>query len=269
MKIPQYSIPSSIVGPMELKYVLENVDWAMQMKHNGVRGSLSIQGEKSLLYTKSSLIGTFETNKNFGNQSVWSAALIDGEILVDSSNTPMCFVCFDLIPVGERSDLDFELRYVKLSAALDGQNLETVIENLPLILTPTIVDTHEKIRAFESFKNNEVEGVVFRDRYSRYSTGKTTSILKHRFKHEGYGIVKSKSYANDSVDLCLFNNVYAGSARLSNNILMNSIDIGTIVEIDYDYYSPNGFVGAKVTKDLGKEVLDMVKTQTLQEKSIF
>jgi len=158
----------------EVPGFLQDANWCMQEKKDGKRLLLKkYGGEVTGINRKGLVVGIPVT-------IVTSAREIPNGFILDGECVGEVYYVFDLLQVGNDSlqSTQYRQRLNKLTELLEHSN------HPGIELVETAFDQKEKVQFLETFKQDKVEGVVFKRLESLYTTGRPASggpQLKYKF----------------------------------------------------------------------------------------
>lgn len=210
------------------KYI-NDPDWCAQEKYDGVRRML-IKKESDIAGTNRkglTIAISKEIIQQLQNASSVQNCILDGEAIGDS------VIIFDY-PIPEMS---FKSRYeiLKDDFRFDGEILK---------LAPVAWTTQEKKDLLKRLKEDNAEGIVFKNIHSEYVAGRPNSggdHLKFKFVATASCIVMKINDTTRSVLLGVF--IGGRCTEVGNVTVYPNQDIptvGDVVEIKYLYWYPNG-----------------------------
>lgn len=234
--VHQCNLLNPIYGLLDASVLIQDDEWVMQPKIDGVRFLLSI--------SSNSVIESFN-RKGIGvscpteiSDSVRSAHLYYeggiGSFLIDGELVGEVYHVFDIL---EREDKD--LRNLPLHQRLTCLNqLTDDLECDNIVRVSTYFSKNEKESAFKLLSNTE--GVVFKHKNAEYTPGRPASggsYLKYKFVETGSFIVNGINQKR-SVELKLVTGDVIGNVTIPVNFEVPKV--GDVVEVRYLYAYKNG-----------------------------
>lgn len=212
------------------KYI-NDPDWCAQEKYDGVRRML-IKKESDVVGTNRkglTIAISKEIIQQLQNASSVQNCILDGEAIGDS------VIIFDY-PIPEMS---FKSRYeiLKDDFRFDGEILK---------LAPVAWTTQEKKDLLKRLKEDNAEGIVFKNIHSEYVPGRPNSggdHLKFKFVATATCVVTSISSVKRSISLGVYDGntlVEIGNTTVYPNQTIPAI--GAFVEVQYLYYFNGGSI---------------------------
>jgi bifunctional non-homologous end joining protein LigD len=246
------------VDESELQFLLNSPDWCMQEKMDGKRIALEISGSSVKGINKLGLYCSLpgevvNAALNLGLKD----AIIDGELIGQT------FFTFDLIekdgvklqnePYGERHTQLYELLVDSLGRSKTDMTIR--------IVDFAHMDFEgEKSAAFEAFKDDGAEGVVFKKINATYKQGRPNSggdQLKYKFTESVSAICSGANGEKRSVSLALVDETgcdkFVGNVTIPVNHAIPKD--GEVVEVRYLYYFKGGSLFQPVYLGVRDDVL--------------
>ena len=217
----------------DLQVLFDNPDWVMMPKHDGNRRMFHKEGNKVTAGNRKGLQvavdkSILDAMKKFPMEHV----ILDGEDMGDT------FICFDMI-----------LHGVPFSARLEIMKnaFEKIRKMRKIHMTEIFYTTKDKRKAFQEYKEEGQEGVVFRKLSSIYEIGRPASggtALKFKFVETASFLVTGVNEGKASISIGLFNDEFDLTA-VGNATVYANLDMpkeGDIVEVEYLYAFKGGSV---------------------------
>lgn len=210
------------------KYIIDD-RWCMQEKFDGRRKMLHYSGSTVIGANKKGLEVPIITQMQLDVQRIQGACLLDGEDMGDTMKL------FDMLSY---PNMSYKARYEMLTQLVPNgaQSLHVVA---------TAWTTNDKRDMFHNLKANKAEGVVFKLIDAPYSPGRPASggaQLKCKFYETASCIVLTQSPVKSSISVGVLdeegNTVNVGNVTVYANQV--TPEVGSIVEVKYLYYYPNG-----------------------------
>jgi ATP-dependent DNA ligase len=223
-------IPPMLLNPItegEAQALIENDDWLLQNKFDGVRVHLFREGDK--------VWGVSRTNKpvTLPMSVVNAARKFERDFIIDGELIGELFVCFDVLQDGAlhlgRERCEFRAHHIiKMCAPTDWTGI---------ISSPTAYTKEEKRAFFQALFDRGAEGAVFKKKAAPYQPGRPSSggvARKFKFWATASVIVTQQHGDKHSVEIKLYDGTQLGSVTLR----YESDPVpppGTIIEVKYLY----------------------------------
>ena len=210
------------------KYINDD-RYCMQEKHDGRRKMLNYSGTTVIGINKKGLETPVIKSMELDVQRIQGACLLDGEDMGDYIKL------FDMLSY---PNMSYQARYemLKQLVPLSAHSLE---------VTETAWSTTAKREMYNRLKASKAEGVVFKLIDAAYSPGRPASggaQLKCKFYETASCIVLTQSPVKSSISVGVLdeegNTVNVGNVTVYANQV--TPEVGSIVEVKYLYYYPNG-----------------------------
>lgn len=252
----------NVITEEEALALLEDDDWLMQEKKDGTRKMAEI------IARTVKGINRKGSNVCLANDIVGEAANCPEDVLIDGEDVNCKLWVFDILKRGSEDlrKLPYEKRFEHLNEIcqfyFDPAHIETV---------PTAFTTGTKKALFEQWRNDGVEGVVFKLKSSLYVPGRPASggdQLKFKFYETASAFVTHQN-AQRSVAMAM----YDGTTwhDVGNVTIPPNKDIpaaGKVIEVRYLYAYQGGalyqpvYIGERDDIDKDECVLDQLKYKT-------
>jgi len=217
------------VDSSELDRLLGDIHYCLQEKHDGRRLLVRKKSDEITGINRRGLVVAIPESIRQAVAAIPFDVLIDGEAVGDTLHA------FDLLEVNG-NDLR-QRRYLDRAVSL-----LRLLDNASPALSPakTFIDSATKRRMFESYRQNNREGVVFKETDAPFSPGRPTSggtQLKYKFVESASFVVTARN-ARRSVALGLYNGdgnddklVPAGNVTIPPNHAVPAV--GEVVDVKY------------------------------------
>lgn len=217
----------------QLEVYIKDPNYVMQQKYNGERRLLQKNEESISGINKKGLVVLLPVSieQSMQNQNS-STMVVDGEIIGET------VYVFDILEKDGLAikDKGFYERYKELKSSLK--------ENDHLVIAPVAATESEKRQLLEMIKNSKEEGIVIKEKSSKYVAGRPASggsQLKFKFVESATVMVDSVHQTKRSVGVIGFENdkkVELGNVTIYPNMEMPAV--GDVIEVEYLYAYKNG-----------------------------
>jgi len=260
--LPQLLNP---IEESEIQGYLENDDYLLQEKKDGERRLLNHLCTSIVGINRKGLTVNLPVRLTEIPQFT-PGFLMDGELIDET------FYGFDLLEFKERSliDLEYWERYKLLKSLIAQMGLSQIV------CVASFEGTQNKKSAFERFKLNKAEGIVFKALSAPYTPGKPASggtHLKYKFTKSASVFVYAINEGKRSVAIAVFQGdqtIAIGNVTIPPNHAIPQV--GAIAEIRYLYAFPGGslfqpvYLGQRDDIDISACTIDQIKLKKESEK---
>lgn len=221
--------------PSNLDYMLTSPTWATQPKLDGDRVTVEVIDGKVQAFGR----GGQAKAKNVGAAMLAAFRnLTEGRWVFDGEVVGRTFWVFDM-PFAEGfvvEESDFQTRYAALVTLLGAlQADEALIGLVPIART-----AEEKTAMLAAAETDHKEGIMFRSVLSPYATGRSTSLLKHKFvKTIDAHVVETGRGGKQTAVLAVYdhdgNEVRVGNVTTIGKGGPDGVKVGQVVEVRFLY----------------------------------
>ena len=213
----------------ELEDYLNNSNWAAQEKYDGKRKMLIKSGKNLTAVNRKGLTVAVESG------ILLDLEQIEGDIILDGEDMGDYMVIFDIVGPGSYIMRNTQLLQ-KVFAKRDFKCLKP---------SPTAFSSEAKRRLYNQLRENNAEGIVFKEINSMYSPGRPNSggnAMKFKFYSTASCMVGKINDIKRSISLNVFDEnldpVNVGNCTVYPN--QEIPEPGSIVEVKYLYYFEGG-----------------------------
>jgi bifunctional non-homologous end joining protein LigD len=213
----------------------------MQRKYDGVRQLIEVNSKEIKAINKK---GQYT---NIAAELAEEAASINHDFVIDGEGFGGHIVAFDL--------LSFDgVDYRKKPYAV---RLTKLLEEFSSCKNIKVISSHEQNKqgAFEHYKSQRYEGVVFKDPSAQYLPSRTQAYQKFKFTKSLSALVNARNEGKRSVNISLLNcgkKIDIGNVTIPSNHNIPNTD--AIVEINYLYAHDSNKLCQPIFKGLRQDI---------------
>ncbi len=261
--LPQLLNP---IDESEVQDYLENDNYVMQEKKDGERRLLKHMGTSIIGINRKGLIVSLP-------EPLTEIPPFTPSFLMDGEEVGNIFYGFDLLELGDTLlvNLEYWERHQCLKRLIEKIGLSQII------CVGSVEGFQNKKNAFEHFRLNKAEGVVFKSVTAPYTSGKPASggtQLKYKFTETASVFVYAINEGKRSVGIAVFQGnqtIAIGNVTIPANY--DIPQIGDIAEVRYLYAFPGGslfqpvYLGKRDDLDQSACAIDQLKFKNESEES--
>lgn len=259
--LPRHMLAHTVKEGQDLEHIVQSDQWALQVKHNGVRAWLSLlpNNEKTVgtlrIVTRNGVIlAEYEIGPVSYKSFFAKELLIDGECIAEEQ----AFIAFDIVQINSLKLFSdgFEVRNKQLEL-IESQVEKLVKSRFDYFTTATNWNMTSKYDRMQRARDIGGEGVMFRHRSSIYETRRSAALLKYKFRQIAYAFVTGSD--GDVVYVSYFINNDEPPLQTSSTAVPyygEPINPGTVVQVEYVWADRYGrlleptIVGELASKDI-------------------
>jgi bifunctional non-homologous end joining protein LigD len=231
-----------------MKYI-NDPQWCAQEKYDGRRRMFIKKGNLVTATNRKGLAVPLDVLVN-----VWFNKF-NGDIIFDGEDMGSNVMIFDILNSDANSNLGYKDRYFALNVIFKNMN------SPGLSLAPTAWSTKEKRDLYNKLIEDNAEGIVFKKVDAKYKPGRPNSggdQLKFKFVASASCVVMKANTTKRSIQVGVFDTMNAGALKTVGNVTvypnMEIPEVGSIVEVKYLYYFPEGSLFQPVLLGIREDV---------------